>query len=343
LADAGFEPARVAADLLRQPIDAVEAIAGSGRNSRIYRVRAGGQSLCLKHYVTSGADPRDRLGTEMDALELMTRHGIAQVPKPVARDAAQGCALMRWIDGVQVDAPDGSDIDAAAQFLAAVHALSRLDEAGRQPLGSEACLSGAEIVRQLGHRSERLAALRQDEPRLADFLQRYARFFGASVLPQVSEGYRARGWRFDAPLAVASRSLCPSDFGFHNALRSADGLVFLDFDYFGWDDPVKLVADFILHPGMALGDSLKRRFAGAARQIYGADGTFAPRLNLLFPLFALRWCLILLNEYLPERWATRLHAGLQDDWTSVKRGQLERAQALLELTENTFPRFPYDV
>jgi hypothetical protein len=343
LAEAGFEAARVAGDLLRQPIDAVEAIAGSGRNSRVYRVHAGERSFCLKHYVASGADPRNRLGTEMDALELMTRHGIVQVPKPVARDAAQGCALMSWIEGVRVDAPDGPDIDAAAQFLSAVQELSRLEEAKRQPLGSEACLSGAEIVGQLERRSRRLEARQHDEPGLAEFFPRYSRFLAEAVLPYAIEGYRARGWRFDAPLAMSSRSLCPSDFGFHNALRSADGLVFLDFDYFGWDDPVKLVADFVLHPGMDLSDASRRRFVGAARRIYGADGTFAPRLNLLFALFALRWCLILLNEFLPERWATRLHAGLQDEWTSVKRRQLERAQELLALTETTFPRFPYDL
>ena len=40
----------------------------------------------------------------------------------------------------------------------------------------------------------------------------------------------------------------PSDFGFHNALLKDNGkLCFLDFEYFGRDDPVKLMADFIWH------------------------------------------------------------------------------------------------
>ena len=54
--------------------------------------------------------------------------------------------------------------------------------------------------------------------------------------------------------------LSPSDFGFHNAILKESGdLVFLDFEYFGRDDPVKLMADFIWHPGMKLSNLQKRR------------------------------------------------------------------------------------
>jgi hypothetical protein len=342
VADVAFAPAQVAGALLQLPVESVELIAGSGRNSRIYRIRAGGKALCLKRYVAKSNDSRDRLRTEMDALELMVKHGIAHVPRPLARDAAQDCALMSWVEGVPVDAVGETDIDAALRFLSNIHALSRVEEAQHQPLGSEACLSGAEIVAQLANRLRRLGTAAEDDAALAVFLERLSRFLFASVLPQVIEGYRSLKLAFSAALPFALRSLCPSDFGFHNALRSAEGLVFLDFDYFGWDDPVKLVSDFVLHPGMRLPEGLKRRFILGAQQIYGADNTFAPRLNLLFALFALRWCLILLNEFLPERWATRLHAGIQDDWASVKRVQLDRAVKLFELSETTFPRFPHD-
>jgi hypothetical protein len=73
------------------------------------------------------------------------------------------------------------------------------------------------------------------------------------------QGYLALGLDFDAELAEEMRTLSPSDFGFHNAIRKTDGtLCFIDFEYFGWDDPVKLTADFLHHPGMALSN-----FAGA--------------------------------------------------------------------------------
>ena len=64
----------------------------------------------------------------------------------------------------------------------------------------------------------------------------------------------------------------PSDFGFHNSLRREDGsLAFVDFEYFGWDDPVKLTADILLHPGSPLAASQRRRFRQAVCQLYGED------------------------------------------------------------------------
>ena len=93
--------------------------------------------------------------------------------------------------------------------------------------------------------------------------------------------------------------MVPSDFGFHNSLRQFDGsLAFFDFEYFGWDDPVKLTADVLLHPGTTLKPQLRSRFRVAAGEIYGNDPSFHKRLEALFPLIGLRWVLILLNEFL---------------------------------------------
>ena len=55
------------------------------------------------------------------------------------------------------------------------------------------------------------------------------------------------------PIKNKLEILSPSDFGFHNSLKTKkDQIIFFDFEYFGKDDPVKLAADFLLHPGMTL-------------------------------------------------------------------------------------------
>jgi hypothetical protein len=57
------------------------------------------------------------------------------------------------------------------------------------------------------------------------------------------------------------------------------------------------------------------------------------RLATLYPLFGLRWVLILLNEFLPERWQRRLLAGERGDWSEAKARQLGRAVGLLKRVE----------
>ena len=47
------------------------------------------------------------------------------------------------------------------------------------------------------------------------------------------------------------------------------------------------------------------------------------------PLFGLRWVLILLNEFIPERWQRRVLAGDTGSWAEAKARQLSRAREFL--------------
>jgi phosphotransferase family enzyme len=342
-ADLAQETAAAAAGtLLGAPVAAIERVHGFGRNSSVYRIHSGGASYALKQYPPRREGERDRAAVEFGALRFLAAHGIAAAPKAFAADSARGYALIEWVDGDPVTAPTEADIAAAVGFLGAIHALRRANDAQAQPAAAEACLSGAEIVAQIERRLGRLGSVAAAEPMLAVLLNGTARPLLTQIRAWASAGYAARGLGFDQPIAASARTLCPADFGFHNALRRTSGeLVFIDFDYFGWDDPVKLTSDFLLHPGMLLPAALKRQFAGAAAGVYQDDAGFGARLELLYPLFALRWCLILLNEFLPERWANRVNAGAEADWEAAKQRQLDRAGEWMHSLATSFRWFPY--
>jgi hypothetical protein len=317
----------VATLLAAQPLSAVERHLGGG-NNRLFRARtAEGLSFALKEYPRRTNDPRDRLSVEYGALEFLSPHRSISVPRAIAADRDNGFALYEWIDGGPVSAPGDKDVDAALAFAANLHAIRYAPGAEKLPLASEACLSGAEIVAQIGRRHERFKLIAQSEPQLGHFL---AADFGPTseaIEAWSRAGYKALGWSFDAPIGREQQSLSPSDFGFHNAIRRPEGdLVFVDFEYFGWDDPVKLASDFLQHPGMALSPSQYERFRAGAVGIYGKEAAFAQRLALLYPLYGLRWCMILLNEFLPERWESRRLAGVHVDREAATSAQLEKAR-----------------
>ncbi len=113
-------------------------------------------------------------------------------------------------------------------------------------------------------------------------------------------------------------------------MRGRDGsLAFVDFEYFGWDDPVKLTADILLHPGRTLaGSRSEQRFRRAATRLYGrAIRRLRARLVGLSAAVRLRWVLILLNEFIPERWQRRVLAGRDGSWSEAKARQLAQARA----------------
>ena len=93
--------------------------------------------------------------------------------------------------------------------------------------------------------------------------------------------------------------MSPSDFGFHNALRTIDGsLIWLDFEYFGWDDPVKLISDFLWHPGFELSGQQQENWKRGCFDIFKQDPELQNRFDRCFPMYGLRWSLILLNSFL---------------------------------------------
>lgn len=310
---------------------AVERLArvGGGRNSRVFRLEAGGTTYALKQYPSRADDPRDRLGTEVAALSWMEDHDISVVPRIVATDRDNNFALLSWVDGELVRDVGANDIDQAVSFLGRLHALRDTPAFDAERLAAEACLSGAEIERQVRARTTHLASLRE-APALAGFLAEDFAPALERLLTEAKDRMAAADLSFEAELPHCERSLAPSDFGFHNALRRSDGqLTFIDFEYFGWDDPVKLTADVLLHPGTPVAEDLTKRFRAAAERLYGTEPAFGPRLEAFYRLFGLRWVLILLNEFHPERWRRRQLAGATEDWETAKRRQLQAARNLL--------------
>lgn len=296
----------------------------SGRNARVFRLSSADGVFVLKQYPSRADDPRDRLGAERDALQWMERAGIVSVPRFLAADEMRNFALLSWVDGASVTEPGLSEVEQAAAFLAALYAANARIPYPSTRLASEACLSGAEIERQVRARMVRLKAI-EGEPDLQAFLD--DDFAGA--LEGCVAAVRSR-LDFDAELASQWRRPVPADFGFHNSLRNDEGrLFFLDFEYFGWDDPAKLAADLLLHPGTPLCSPLRERLRTLLLAVHAEDLGFAERLNAILPLFALRWTLILLNEFHPERWRRRLRTGESGEWRAVKSRQLDRARAML--------------
>jgi len=314
---AGRDPVSIAERLAGESVVDVQACAG-GANNRVYRVRTRTGKFALKFYPT-GSDERDRMNCEYAWLRFLGTHGVTQVPRALACDADARAALYEWIEGGRVDTHGVDDVDRALGFLRSLHQLRDAPGAEGLSPAAEGFETVAKLNAHLAGRIERLRAV-ADEPALGTFLS-------AVLEPEFLRRSRASERPRDDP---AARTLSPSDFSFHNALRRPGGeIAFLDFEYAGWDDPVKLTSDFLWHPGAVL-DALEReRFRAGAEALYGDDPDFAARLAAVFPLFGLKWALIVLNDFLPEFRERRIASGDERSWADAKTEQLGKASTLL--------------
>ena len=102
--------------------------------------------------------------------------------------------------------------------------------------------------------------------------------------------------------------LSPSDFGFHNALASAQGLSFLDFEYAGRDDPAKLVCDFFCQPEIPVPMHHYAGFVSRLVQGLELDEAARVRCRILVDAYRVKWACIMLNDFLPLDAARRAFA-----------------------------------
>jgi hypothetical protein len=321
------DAARAAAERLAPA--AVRAISElrKGGNSRIFRVTTAAGDFALKKYPMT--DTRDRQGAEARALAFFARAGIGDAPLFVSADPAERISLLTWIAGGPVGPLTDGDVERFAAFQ--IHLDAAIDAEARRSIGeaSEACLSGGRILEHVARRFSRLDAVKAEVPGLADLVDRDLLPAARHIEDAARRAFAALGLDFDSDLPAGQRTLIASDFGAHNALRRSDGtLAFVDFEYFGWDDPVTSIGNFVLHPGMELSAAQQQLYAARLTAYFGAE--VARRSAALLPLFVLRWCGIIVSEILPERWRHRLAANADlDAYDAVCERQIARARRLL--------------
>ncbi len=334
---------QIVARALGARVTGIEPVAG-GRNSRVFRARlADGRSVALKAYFRHRGDPRDRLGVEFGALRLMWQCGFRNVPQPFAADRRAGVAIYEFIEGEKPGRIRAADIDALVDFLGKLRELALLRESAKLGAASEARFIVAEMVELLRHRRARLDAAEGGAKNLAALRRFLAEQFDPALeqFARWSRGHLPRG-AFDRELPKRERTLSPSDFGFHNALRRGDGgIVWLDFEYFGWDDPAKMIVDFLLHPAKPAPAALKRHFARGVLARFADQPRLRRRAGAVFPLFGLKWCLIMLNEFLPADLQRRQFARAAADRDAVQQRQLAKARAMLRRIQRQYDCNPF--
>lgn len=339
---------RIATDLLGIPIVSAQRVGGSG-NNRVYYLRCDNSKLyAAKFYFRHPSDKRNRLEAEFVSFSFLSSQGVANIPRPVAINREESCAIYEYIEGKKIVAGDTieKDIKHAVDFVADLKRLNKIASSHNIPVASDACFSIAAIIANVEGRLNRFAKLASNEQEyqeLESFLEDDFKPFWGVLTKWAKTQSTLSGISFNTEIPLEQKTLSPSDFGFHNALRTHDGrIVFLDFEYFGWDDPAKTVVDFLFHPAMTLSESMKEGFVRGMLDVFKEHNWLIHRVKLVYPLFGMKWCMIFLNEFVPNDFSRRAFAAASPlDTSQVRRKQLLKARNLYRKIKETYSNFPY--
>lgn len=307
-----------------------------GGNNRVYRVTCRGTDLLLKEYFRHPDDPRDRLRAEVSFSRFAWDRGLRCLPEPLAD--GDGLALFEFIHGRALDANDigPAEVGQATAFFRQLNRHRAHPAAAELALASEACFSLEQHLRCVERRLGRLSGIEPASP-LDDeartfVLEQLVPTWGR-VREEIWGQAASRGWAQGAQIHEDEWCLSPSDFGFHNAIDAGGALRFVDFEYAGWDDPVKAVCDFLCQPARPVPEALAGAVVDGMLDDRPEGAPHRDRFLVLLPLYRLKWCCIMLNEFLLADRQRRVFAGAQNGTPERKRSQLQKVRAALSRIE----------
>jgi len=301
-----------------------------GANNRVFSC---GESFLIKRYFADPDDPRDRFGTERAFYHYLSVCGATPTPQSLGWDVPSRVGVFSFEKGTPPRNVEGSQVDAALEFVRTLNLPQNRKEAAALAVASEACFSIDQHLATVARRIERLRLLPTEDDgsnAARTFVDQVLEPAWKEVMQQI---YSHTGDKDRAvELSLSECCVSPSDFGFHNSLVREDGrIVFFDFEYAGWDDPAKLVGDFFCQPEYPVPDIFLSVFISGLRDALALpmDSEFERRCRLLLPLYQIKWSCILLNEFTATGRRRRAFSLGETAAAARRERQLGRARELL--------------
>lgn len=315
---------KLAKDNIEETINFVPL--SGGRNNKVFLFNLEGKKYVLKKYFFHPDDKRDRLGHEFSFMNFVWSRDIKVIPRPVDFNPSEYVGVYEYICGVKLDSTDISisHVRQAIEFILAINQKKYHPDAGSLPKASEACFSLRDHLESVEKRISRLNVIKNDLPfslEVKDFVRDNLLPQWTGIREEVNRKIKMRDISIEKRISVAERCISPSDYGFHNALMTKDGVIkFIDFEYAGWDDPAKLICDFFCQPEVPVSKCYLDLFIENVKKITSDPDSLELRVKILLPAYKIKWCCIMLNDFLPAGNSRRIFA---EQETSEDRYRLQ--------------------
>lgn len=297
----------------KTPLKSLIPLSG-GANNRVYQLIGDAGVVIGKAYFFASFDTRNRLEHECAFLGILNDCGSTSVPMLISKDQENNTALFEYIPGFSFTR-DTIDVEPihwqqCLEFITEIQGYQRHPLSLALPDASEAAFSLAGHLAWVHRRRDDWLYMAQEgmiSESLASYIQGELEDQYQSLAKQL-----IRHPDFKKTIPQAARVISPSDFGLHNALLQDAKLYFIDFEYAGWDDPAKLIADFFCQPQVSPPPSLFNVMVKVVKDLIPSDeqSFFEERRPLVQECIQLKWVYIKLNKEHPKYIQRRVFAGV---------------------------------
>jgi len=221
-----------------------------GINSQVFRIMMNGDTFIVKTFAKSCPDKSQRLANEVRFLEYASLKCPQYVGALIRTCTERGTIVLKEIIG---DSFREGEIVRECHYHDACRFVEQInkEEAWKLQPGWVAIDGEADILKHIEDTERRIERL--DPEHLAPTYRYRTKEYIDCIALKVQ---RIRdhamslieNGELERFIAISDMLLSPGDFGFHNALKTRAGIVFIDFEFSGLDDPCKIACDFFMQP-----------------------------------------------------------------------------------------------
>ncbi len=296
-------------------------------NSNIYKLRDINNKFFIAKFFPNNNYDNNRIKNEIKAINFLKNK--LNTPKIVKFSLDENIVIYNFIDGSKLS------FENVYGFINIIKKLKKISSGlkyNSYTPAVESCLNINQLFHQIEERITKIKNFNKTNKKLLSFL---------SILKYKYYYYYKKKVSFESKnknstLSKKHQILSQSDFGFHNAMFYNKSIFLYDFEYFGWDDPVKLVSDFIWHPQNKLTNKNKNLWIDEMLNIFSKDLSFKKRLKEQFNLYGIRWILIILNIYHPNKFYIKkiMYENIKS-YNKIKIRQLNLAKKYMMMLNNS--------
>lgn len=271
----------------------------------------------------------DRFKAEVEFLNYAQVVAPEFVPVLLHADETSRSVVLENIEGESFEEgspPSSESVDQAITFMRRLNEDYEIARGYVSGSAAEGFLRLTEHLENIDHRLKLMDVehvpeiFKREAQRLIDAAKERLSRLQGRIEYLLSQGYCK-----DA-LDPLQRCISPSDFGFHNAIRTPAGVKFFDFEFAGWDDPAKAVTDFDLQPRVPV----HPRVHALAKAIEAWDARHSARYGVLATILELKWACIVLNLFNPSRWEEMSRIDPRQTLEPALQAKLHLAQTYLQ-------------
>ncbi len=276
-----------------------------GRNNYLTLINYKNKNFIKKRFASNNITKYSRFYTELFFIKKLLEHNFTNVPKIQKFDLKKKYIIFEKIEGKKITNVKKQDLILCLKFLKSLNQKKIRNSFGKFQFASDHCISYEDHVRCVEKRISFLTKIKpkkKNNSEIKKFVNENV-FKNFDILKKIIKK-SVNKKEYKKKLHLRKLILSPSDFGFHNIIKSKKKLYFLDFEYSGFDDPTKLLSDFLCNPDYKISDKNKEFFKKNFLKIFYYKN-IEKKFNLIFNLHKIKWCTMLLNDIVSEKYQKR--------------------------------------